>query len=143
MKEDKILNNTYNSGDTGHEDFHGVMKIHDMVAGRYNDYNSDNLIEVRLQNSILEDIYDIFETSTYYEKYKPKKKGDKNDILKIYYFFKEALLKFNKYSLIDIFVGVAEFFEINYDTLYGEIGVHDKQLILKELDGKYQLNNIE
>ena len=57
----------------------------------------------------------------------------------MYYYFKERLLKENTFSFIQIFIGFAEFFQINYDQLYGEIGVLDKEGILKELNKKEKI----
>jgi len=42
---------------------------------------------------------------------------------------------------MEIFIGFAEFFQINYDQLYGEIRVSDKEDLLKELNEKYGLKN--
>jgi len=52
----------------------------------------------------------------------------------MYYYFKENLLPKNTYSSSQIFMGFAEFFQVNYDQLYSEIGVMDKENLLKELN---------
>ena len=47
----------------------------------------------------------------------------------------------NKFSTTEFFIGFAEFFEVNYDQLYGDVGVMDKEMILKELNEKYNLTS--
>ena len=55
-------------------------------------------------------------------------------MVKMYYYFKELLVVDRSYSSSQIFMGFAEFFQINYDQLYNEIGVMDKENLLKELN---------
>ena len=133
MKEDKIINNSYNTGELEYEAFSGTMKIDDRVASRYSDQHSDNMFEVLSLKSLDDEIYKIFLESPYYNKYKNPKRVDKSDMVKMYYYFKERLVKEKSYSSSQIFMGFAEFFQINYDQLYGEIGVMDKENLLKEL----------
>lgn len=134
MKEDKIINNSYNTGEIEYEAFSGEMKIDPRVAGLYEDVHSDNMYEIRTVKALNEEIYDLFEKSPFHEKYKNPKRVDKNDMVKMYYYFKDFLVKKQSYSSVQIFMGFAEFFQINYDQLYGEIGVMDKENLLKELD---------
>jgi hypothetical protein len=60
---------------------------------------------------------------------------------KMYYYFKEELIKRKSYSSMQIFISFAEFFQINYDQLYAEIGVLDKESLLKELSEKGKVKN--
>jgi hypothetical protein len=62
-------------------------------------------------------------------------------MVKIYYYFKEKLIDSKKFSNMEIFIGIAEFFQINYDQLYSEVGVLDKEFLLKELNEKYGLSS--
>lgn len=133
MKEDKIINNSYNTGELEFEAFSSVMKIDDRVSDLYEDQHSDNMVENRIIKALNEEIYSIFIESPYYEKYKNPKRVDKSDMIKMYYYFKEKLLPKNTYSSSQIFIGFAEFFQINYDQLYSDIGVMDKENLLKEL----------
>jgi hypothetical protein len=139
MKEDKIINNSYNSGDIDYESFSMPMKIDDRVFDLYKDIMSENIVEERTLKVLDDKIYEIFSISPFYDKYKNPKRVDKNDLVKMYYYFKERLLKENTFSFIQIFIGFAEFFQINYDQLYGEIGVLDKEGILKELNKKEKI----
>ena len=42
---------------------------------------------------------------------------------------------------MEIFVGFGEFFQDSYEQLYLEIGVLDKEQILKELSDKYKVKH--
>jgi len=139
MKQDKIINNTFNSGDLNYEEFSGVMKVHDSVFSMYEDQLGENMIEIRTLKMLDDEMYAIFEQSPYFEKYKKKKRADGNDRIKMYYYFKERLLKQKKYSNMEIFISFAEFFEVNYDQLYNEVSVLDKENLLRELSSKYGL----
>jgi len=139
MKEDKILNNSYNTGDIEYENFSQPMKIDERVSHLYKDIMSENIIEERTYKRLEEQIYEYFKESPFYEKYKNPKRVDKNDLVKMYYYFKERLLKENTFSSIQIFIGFAEFFQVNYDQLYTEVGVLDKEGLLRELNEKLGL----
>ena len=141
MKEDKIINNSYNTGELDFEAFSGTMKIDERVSSRYDDQHSENMMEVQTLKALNEQIYEIFQESPFHEKYKNPKRVDKSDMVKMYYYFKERLVKENSYSSSQIFMGFAEFFQINYDQLYGEIGVMDKENLLKELHQHQGLKN--
>lgn len=141
IREDKIINNSFNRGEQMYEDFSGTMKVHDNVMHLYEDQIGDNIIEKRVLKMLDDEMYEIFEQSPYYEKYKKLKRTDSNDRLKMFYYFREQLLQKNKYSNIEIFIAFAEFFQVNYDQLYSEIGVLDKERLLKELNERYDLSH--
>jgi hypothetical protein len=141
MKEDKIINNSYNTGEIEYEAFTSSMKIDDRVSSLYEDQHSDNMFEVRTLKTLNEDIYKLFKESPFYEKYKNPKRVDKGDMVKMYYYFKEKLLREKSYSNSQIFMGFAEFFQINYDQLYTEIGVLDKEGLLRELNAHQGMKN--
>lgn len=134
MKEDKIINNSYNTGEIEYEAFTAPMKIDDRVASLYEDQHSENMIEVRTIKTLNEKIYKLFLESPFHEKYKNPKRVDKGDMVKMYYYFKEILVQEKAFSNAQIFMGFAEFFQINYDQLYTEIGVLDKEGLLRELN---------
>lgn len=140
MKDDKIINNSYNSGDIEYESFTQPMKVDDRVSDLYRDTISDNIVEERTNKVLDEKIYELFKQSPFYEKYKNPKRVGKNDLVKMYYYFKERLLKEKTFSSTQIFIGFAEFFQINYDQLYSEVGVLDKEGLLRELNEKFNLN---
>jgi len=134
MKEDKIINNSYNTGEMEYEVFSATMKIDDRVSSLYEDQYSENMYELRTVKALSEEIYKLFQASPFHEKYKNPKRVDKGDMVKMYYYFKEILVKERSYSSAQIFMGFAEFFQINYDQLYNEIGVLDKEGLLRELN---------
>jgi hypothetical protein len=139
-KEDKIINNSYNQGEQTYEDFGGVMKVHDSVLALYEDQLGENIIENRTLKMLDDEMYAIFEASPYFEKYKKPKRADGNDRIKMYYYFKQKLLEQKKYTNMEIFIAFAEFFQVNYDQLYSEVGVLDKEGLLRELNQKYGLS---
>ena len=140
MKEDKIINNSFNSGEINYQEFTQTIKVDSRVSSLYDDQLGD-VIEYRTRQLLNDEIYKIFKDSPYYEKYKIPKRVDKHDMIKMYYFFKEEITKIKNFSAMEMFIGFAEFFQINYDQLYGEIRVLDKEALLKELNEKYGLNN--
>lgn len=140
MKEDKIINNSFNSGELNYQAFTHSIKVDNKVSSNYDDQLGD-LIEYRTFEKLNNIMYELFEESPYYQKYKNPKRVDKTDMIKMYYYFKEKLLELKMFSLMEIFIGFAEFFQINYDQLYGEIRVLDKEYLLKELNEKYSLKN--
>jgi hypothetical protein len=141
MKEDKILNNSYNTGDIEYEAFSAVMKIDDRVSDLYEDQYSENMYEVRTVKALSEEMYALFLDSPFHKKYKNPKRVDKSDMVKMYYYFKEKLVAKNSFSNAQIFMSFAEFFQINYDQLYGEIGVLDKEGLLRELNSQKNMKS--
>lgn len=135
-KTDKIINNSYNRGEQSYEDFGATMKVHDSVYSLYEDQLGD-IIENRTLKMLDDEMYEIFVKSPFFDKYENKKRADGNDRIKMYYYFKENLLSKKKYSNMQIFIAFAEFFEVNYDQLYKEVGVLDKEGLLRELTEKY------
>jgi hypothetical protein len=140
MNEDKIINNSFNSGEMAFREFTQTIKVDNRVSGLYEDQLGD-ILEHRNFKALNDVIYEIFLESPFYQKYKVPKRVDKNDMIKMYYFFKEELLKKKDFSPMEIFIGFAEFFQINYDQLYNEVRVLDKESLLKELNEKYDFKN--
>ncbi len=140
IKDDKIINNSFNSGELSFREFTQTIKIDNRVSYLYEDQLGD-IIEHRTFKLLSKKIYKIFEESSYYEKYKSPKRVDKTDMIKMYYYFKEKINDNKEFTLMEIFIGFAEFFQINYDQLYGEIRVLDKEYLLKELNEKYSLHD--
>lgn len=136
------MNNSFNSGELHHEDFSKPLVVDSRVSGLYEDQLGD-LIEYRTKQMLDDEMYKIFLNSPYYAKYKSPKRVDKNDMMKMYYYFKDEISKVEnrKFSNMELFIGFAEFFQVNYDQLYTDIGVMDKEFILKELNEKYSLNS--
>jgi len=138
MKKDKIINNAFNTGDTNYQEFTQPIKIDNKVIGLYEDQIGD-ILEYRLKSELNDLIYEIFFKSPYFEKYQNPKRVDKSDMIKMFYYFKNKLIK-NVFTNMQIFIGFAEFFQINYEQLYNDISVSDKEYLLKELNEKYNLH---
>jgi hypothetical protein len=142
MSEDKIINNSFNSGELNFQEFTQSIKIDNRVSSQYDDILGD-ILEYRTMQDLNNIIYQLFLESPYYKKYKTPKRVDKNDMMKMYYYFKDEISKDknNNFNLMEFFISFAEFFQINYDQLYSEIRVLDKETILKELNEKYGLKH--
>lgn len=119
---------------------YGQIKIDDRVKHLYTDSHSDNVIENRLYDKLNEEFYEIFLKSPYLEKYKTPKRVDASNRIEMYYYFKEHLNN-KSYTDKDIFIAFAEFFQVNYEQLYNEIAVLDKENIIKELNENEQYKN--
>jgi len=141
MAEDKIINNSFNTGDRNYEDFYGTIKVDNRVSSLYEDQLGDNIEGCHIIKMLDDEIYKLFLESPYYQKYKNPKRIDKGDISKMYYYFKNELVKQKKFSPSEIFIAFAEFFQVNYEILYTEVGILDKESLLKELNDKYHLNS--
>ena len=139
MKEDKILNNSFNSGEIEYKAFTSAIRIDDRVAGQYRESWSETIVEDRTVKMLEARLSEEFEKSEFFEKYKVPKRVDKSDMIKMYYYFKEKLVHEKAFSNVEIFIGFAEFFQINYDQLYAQVGVKDKEGLLRELHEKYHL----
>lgn len=123
------------------EDFGSTIRVEDSVFHLYEDQLGDNIVENRVIKMLDDEMYTIFINSAFYEKYRKRKKADGNDRVKMYYYFKEQLLNKKNYTNMEIFIAFAEFFEINYNQLYSEIGVLEKEGLLRELNDKYGLTD--
>ena len=85
MKEDKILNNSFNSGELNYKEFTQTIKVDGRVSNLYDDQLGD-ILEHRTIKLLNDELLRIFEDSPYYEKYKNPKRVDKNDMVKMYYY---------------------------------------------------------
>jgi hypothetical protein len=129
MKEDKIFNNKFNTGEVEYEIFGKISVKPEFTSGDlYEDYNDKKLQE---------DIYNIFINSKYYDDYSKTKKVPKSEVAEIYYYFDERLPDTAELTSVDKFISVAEFMNISYEVLYQELAPVYKEKLLRELDGKY------
>lgn len=140
-KVDKIINNSYNQGEQTYEDFgQQTMKIHNDVISTYDDQIGENIIENRNLKLLDIDMYAYFLESPWFDKYKKPRRVDSSDRIRMFYYFKEKLSHKN-YSNKDIFIAFVEFFQINYEQLYSEIGVLDKELLIKDMNENNQVSH--
>jgi len=131
MKEDKIFNNKFNSGEVEYEVF-GKISVKSEFATRD---AHDEFIENQLQ----EEIYDIFIASSYYDEFSKSKKVSKSEAASIFYYFEERLPNTADISTLDKFINIAEFMSIPYEVLYNELAPVYKEKLLRELDNKYHI----
>lgn len=129
MKEDKIFNNRYNTGDLEFEQFIKI-EVNDLHKPKE---TFDEYIEQQIQK----DLYSIFKASNFYEEYSKSKKVPRNEVAQIYYYFDERLASSEAITAIEKFINIAEFMCISYDILYEELAPVYKEALLKELDHKY------
>lgn len=142
--EDKILNNTYDSVDYGGDVINkfSSIAIDPLVSDRYEETTTENIDDLLMQKRINRQMAEFYEASPFYEKYKKDyKKLDKGDITDVYYTFKEELSKLDDhYNIVQIVCAIAEFFELNYKTLYSDIlTLEDKAAVLETLEETYGL----
>lgn len=131
MKEDKIFNNRYNTGEVHYEAF-GKIQVHDKFVPRE---FFDEYAESELQH----DLYRIFMAASFYEEYAKSKKVVRSDVAKIYYYFDENIKNTKSIPAVEKFIAIAEFMNIPYELLYDELGPVFKEAVLKELDAKYKV----
>jgi hypothetical protein len=132
LNNDKIFGNAFNSGDTEFEVF-GKLKIH-------SDYNvfdsefSDNSYESYEKSELENAIYEIFLEAPFYDKYNRIKQVPKSEMIKIYYYFADEIRKTKRFTVIDTFMEICNFMNLNYKDMFHNLLPNDKQLLLKELD---------
>lgn len=131
MKEDKIFNNRYNTGDMDFEQF-GKIEVDDI-------HRPKDSFDEYIANNIQQDLYNIFIGAHFYEEYRKSKKVPRNEVAHIYYYFEERLVKSEAMTAIDKFANIAEFMGMSYNVLYEELAPTYKEMILKELDHKYSI----
>jgi hypothetical protein len=131
MKDDKIFNNRYNTGDLEYEVF-GEIKLHE-------DSTPGDAYEEYIEQKIQEDIYNIFRASPYYSGESKPTKVSRSAVADIYYYFEERLPDSEDISATDKFTHIADFMGIQYEVLYDEISNVHKEKILRELDKKYAI----
>lgn len=129
MKEDKIFNNRYNTGDLEFEQF-GKIEVNDIHRPKD---AFDEYIAQKIQN----ELYQIFTSAHFYEEYSKSKKVPRSEVAEIYYYFDQRLGDSEAISAIEKFINIAEFMSMTYDVLYDELAPTYKEQILKELDLKY------
>jgi hypothetical protein len=136
QRKDKIFYNDYNVGNIDNKNLPD-LKIEPGYSHTYLDscYNSDEYEE---RKQLMEHIYEVFNSSQWGNLPKNNKKFPTdlrpfifNDIYKG--------LDGRNYSAVEMFVAIADFMDVKYETLYDSIGIKIKEDILKELDSHYNV----
>lgn len=144
MLEDKIINNSYDAVDYGQEALsQSPIAINPLVSDQYEESISENIEDIYTRKKLFNQMNELYEASEFYSKYgKECKKLEKADISNVYYTFKRQLLQKDNYNLVQVFTTIAEFFELNYKTLYNDIiSLEDKAEILEILREMYGLES--
>lgn len=135
---DKIFGNDYNTGNVEFE-FFGKIKIKDEWNPESEEF-TDNSYEGWERQQLREELYAIFEESTFREKYAKIKKVPKTEMVRIYYHFSDNISK-GKYSAVQVFTEIAEFMKMNYKEMFHQLLPVDKQNIVQELNDEYNVLN--
>lgn len=141
--QDKIGNSSYDNKEYGLERTSQTpIQIDPQAESMYEEATSEHIEEIYARRRMMDEMNKLYEKSEYFEKYggcKPKK-VERSDLMGIYYHFKEELQKLNEYNIVQIFITIAEFFDLNYKTLYNDIlTLEDKVEILDHLADDYGL----
>lgn len=128
MKEDKIFNNRFNTGEIEYEPF-PKMRIDtpdnfDVVS----EYSN-----LELQKYLLQ----IFKEAPFFDAFANTRKIAKGQSSVIFYYFETELDKTRDLRLMEKFIAVADFMEMSYEVLYKELSVKHKETLLKEMDEEY------
>jgi len=131
MKEDKIFNNKYNTGDFEYEVF-GEIQVHSSFLPKdiFDEYDD---------NEIQHELHEVFVNADFYSEYIKNKKVLRGDVVKIYCYFDENLKNSKNLSSVTKFIAIADFMSIPYELLYEEMPPIYKEAVLKELDQKYNI----
>ena len=141
---DKIINNSYDAVDYGQEALsQSPIAINPLVSEQYEEATSENIEDIYTRKNLYNQMSELYEASEFYEKYgQDCKKLEKADISNVYYTFKRQLLEKDDYNLVQVFTTIAEFFDLNYKTLYNDIiSLEDKAEILEILRDMYGLES--
>ena len=141
---DKIINNSYDAVDYGQEALsQSPIAINPLVSDQYEEATSENIEDIYTRKNLYNQMSELYEASEFYEKYgQDCKKLEKADISNAYYTFKRQLFEKDDYNLVQVFTTIAEFFDLNYKTLYNDIiSLEDKAEILEILRDMYGLES--
>lgn len=130
----KILNNKYNTGTIEFEHF-GEFVVSDTWIKNQGGSTHENY-EIEILN---DDIYEIFKSAPFFEKYAATKKVKKDEILEVFWYFQERLKEPGRYTSIEKFLAIAGFMNINFKILYNILDIKYKEKILDEFNDKYDI----
>ncbi len=132
-EKDKIFNNAYNAGDTS---FRGLpdIKADGEYAGRHlgHVYNTEEYV---VRNKLSEMCSDAFDESQWAEL--PLDKKFSKDLMP--YIFNDLFNALDKdgYSVVDIFIAIAEFMDVSYEKVYWATGMKVKERLIAECNVKF------
>ena len=141
--EDKIFNSNFDNVEYGIErSSQSAISIDPAAERYYEESMSENIEDLYTERRLRDIMSKIYDESEFKDKYSDTpKKIERRDMFKIYYYFKEELNKIGEFNIIQIFCAIAEFFDMNYRTLYKDvITLEDKAEILELIE---EQNGIE
>ena len=136
--EDKIFNNSYGNVefDTGEIKFELDSSIYNEV---YQDLNDE--LDMKMMYDALDE---VIQDSEYIKYNEPDENGDipklsKEQINKVFLYVIGKLKR--KYTIVDLFVIVSEYFDILPTKFYGALSNQTKNELIDELDKRYNVFN--
>lgn len=131
---DKIFSNDYNTGNLDFEEYN-LPKVESFYAESNLDDCYDSYEYHR--KKVLEDRVDqYFKESEHGKILVTKKKLPKQVLPLVYVSIRERFID-NDYLGSEIFIGIAEYFGVNYEVLYENIPSIYREELVRELDDKY------
>ena len=143
MVEDKIFNSSFDNVEYGVDrTTQSPIAISPFASSRYDDTTSEEMEDVYENKRMMEIMEKLYEESDFYDKYQgAPKKIERRDMGPIYYYFKNKLKDMEEFTIIQIFCTIAEFFDMNYRTLYRDvISLDDKAEILEMIEENYGMD---
>jgi hypothetical protein len=131
MKEDKIFNNRFNTGDIDYVPFPKM---------RIDTPDNFDIVEEYSSHAMQVHLLEIFKSAPFFDQYTANRKIQKGESCKLFYYFEEELAKSKESKdlrMMEKFILVADFMEIGYETLYKELSVKHKELLLKDMDEEF------
>jgi len=135
-RNDKIFDNNYNMGSTEFEQFGPVQILTAFELEQLSPYYEAH--EYYRTDQLINLISELWNETTWEEQFGQIKKIPKQHLSEIFTHFVTNLAD-QTYSNCEMFVGIADFLDVNYKTLYDMIPPVYKIEILKEIDEKYKI----
>jgi len=128
MKEDKIFNNRFNTGDIDYVPFPKM---------RIDTPDNFDIVEEYNSHEMQVHLLEIYKAAPFFDQYTANRKIAKGESCKVFYHFEEELTKTKDLRLMEKFILVADFMEMSYEVLYKEISVKHKEILLKDMDEEF------
>lgn len=137
---DKILDNSFNTGQFDHDHFHNRdMKISDEYVHDYLDEYYENEKYSRLTN-LLHLIEDVTEGSKFSLKLQVKRKFPKAKLNDFFCFIVEKVRERDQtYTIVELMIGSCEYLGCNYENMFKKLSLVHKEKIISELDNDYKI----
>lgn len=116
------------------------IRVSSAVENQYIEATTENISDVYINRNIDEILYNVFKDSPYYEKYNISvKKIDRKEVPGLWLYFRDELRReIKNINTVQILLAVAEFFNLDYNSLYNDIiSITDKSEILEIMQNIY------